>query len=592
MRKLPRADRATLTTTVTWQKAVLGDVCTLYGGGTPSRKVPAYFKGSIPWATPTDVTALNSIEISVTTDKITEEALARSSARLLPPRCVLLTSRATIGSVAINTVPMCTNQGFANFECGPMLNEWFLAYYFMGKRDVLLSRAGGSIYKEITKTTLRQMEILLPPLPVQGQIVQILQKADEIRRKRQEALELAGAILSASFISMFGDPSRNHNDFRRIPLGDLADVRSGVTKGRKLKGKETVEVPYLRVANVQDGFLDLTEIKTIEVLPQDIEKYHLEDGDILMTEGGDPDKLGRGSVWRNQIEGCIHQNHVFRVRTNRSKLDPEYLAALLRTQYAKHYFLSCAKRTSNLASVNSTQVKAFPVPLPPISLQNKFVSAVNQWEQASERLTSAETDAEHLFLSLMNEAFTGDLTAEWEAENQEWIAEQVKFHEQLPQLILLALLQEKASREGGKKEKAALLVTALMKYVFLLQMEGSARRRFYQFVPYHYGPFAKELYTDLESLQTAGLVNVDNETDEDKTRITVIDPDKVVNALADIPEDRKDDMAAIREDIASILDSYGDLDHKALLKTVYEKYPAYAKKSRLKKRRAKSKSEN
>jgi type I restriction enzyme S subunit len=123
-----------------------------------------------------------------------------------------------------------------------------------------------------------------------------------------------------------------------------------------------------------------------------------------------------------------------------------------------------------------------------------------------------------------------------------------------------------------------------MKYVFLLQIEGSARRRFYQFVPYHYGPFAKELYTDLENLQSAGLVNVDNDSDEDKTRITITDPEKVVNALADIPEDRKEDVASIREDIASILDLYGDLDHNALLKAVYEKYPAYAKKSRLKKR--------
>ena len=72
-------------------------------------------------------------------------------------------------------------------------------------------------------------------------------------------------------------------------------------------------MPYLRVANVQDGFLDLSEIKTIEVLPEDVDEYHLEDGDILVTEGGDPDKLGRGAIWRGQVERCIHQNHVFRV---------------------------------------------------------------------------------------------------------------------------------------------------------------------------------------------------------------------------------------------------------------------------------------
>jgi len=211
--------------------------------------------------------------------------------------------------------------------------------------------------------------------------VEILQKADAIRRKRQETLGLADAILSAAFIKMFGDPGENSREFNITPLGEIADVRSGVTKGRKFGSKGTVEVPYLRVANVQDGYLNLSEIKTIEVLPDDIEKYRLKDGDVLMTEGGDPDKLGRGCIWRSEVKGCIHQNHVFRVRPDRSRLAPEYLAALLRTQYAKEYFLRCAKRTSNLASVNSTQVKAFPIPEPPLTLQQMFVSAVGQWEQ-------------------------------------------------------------------------------------------------------------------------------------------------------------------------------------------------------------------
>jgi type I restriction enzyme S subunit len=178
-----------------------------------------------------------------------------------------------------------------------------------------------------------QSVIPVPPLPVQERIVQILQRADEILIKRKKALELADSILPASFTGMFGA----HAQLERVALGQIADVRAGATKGRDFNENQTVEVPYLRVANVQDGFLDLSEVKTIEVLPDDVDRYHLEDGDILMTEGGDPDKLGRGAIWRGQVEGCIHQNHVFRVRTNRAKLAPEYLAALLRTHQAKQY---------------------------------------------------------------------------------------------------------------------------------------------------------------------------------------------------------------------------------------------------------------
>ena len=458
---------------------------------------------------------------------------------------------------------------------GKVLSK-YLAYYLRSPGFVhyATKHATGTKMPRFGPRQFLQATIPLPPLPVQERIVLILQKADEIRRKRQDALDLADAILTASFAGMFGELSRNAANFERLPLGGLANVRSGVTKGRRLLGKETVDAPYLRVANVQDGFLDLSEIKSIEVLPGDIDKYHLEDGDILMTEGGDPDKLGRGCVWRNQVEGCIHQNHVFRVRTDRKKLAPEYLAALLRTQYAKQYFLGCAKRSSNLASVNSTQVKAFPVPLPPIRLQQKFVSAVDQWVQSSERLTGGLIDAKKLFASLIREAFNAELTVEWEAANAEEISRQTAFYKRLPRLLVLALLAEKAKR--ASRTAAAVLMTALMKYAFLLQMEGNGdRRRLYQFVPYHYGPFAKELYADLEQLQADGLVTVENDTEEDKTRIALVDPGKVDGALADLPED-------LREDAATVIETYGDLDHNALLKTVYDKYPAFAKKSRLK----------
>jgi len=454
----------------------------------------------------------------------------------------------------------------------------FLYFYFLSQSSYLHETAAGSTVPHVRGRIVKSMPVPLPALPVQERIVEILQKAREIGSKRKTALDLVDAILSSSFVAMFGDPSENQKRYERVPLGELADIRSGVTKGRKLHGEKTVVVPYLRVANVQDGYLDLSEVKTIEVLPDDVEKYHLEDGDILMTEGGDPDKLGRGCIWRNQIDDCIHQNHIFRVRTKRSLLAPEYLAALLRTRYAKHYFLSCAKRSSNLASVNSTQVKAFPVPLPPIQLQKKFVMLVEQWILGAQHFTNASREAADLFDSLMLDAFTGKLTSAWEAENAEWIEKRQTFYERLPQMVLLAFLLEKARRAGRRAAEAAVLVTALMKYAFLLQMEGNGRRRLYNFVPYHYGPFAKELYTDLGKLQREGLVNVDTNTDEEKTRITLSDPDRAQEILTELPDD-------LKEDIGAVLDAYGDLDHNTLIKTVYEKYPAYAKKSRVRRRK-------
>ena len=139
--------------------------------------------------------------------------------------------------------------------------------------------------------------------------------------------------------------------------------------------------------------------------------------------------------------------------------------------------------------------------------------------------------------SLMHDAFTGKLTIEWEKANAEWIAQQVEFPKQLPRLILLPFLRKRANRAGRKAREAAILVTAMMKDAFLLQMEGIGRCWLYQFVPYHYGPFAKDLYADLEKLQEDGLVTVDNDTDEDKTRIVLADSAKADDALAVLPDD-------------------------------------------------------
>jgi type I restriction enzyme S subunit len=113
----------------------------------------------------------------------------------------------------------------------------------------------------------------------------------------------------------------------RRPLHEVAEVRTGLAKG-KTGLLDPVELPYLRVANVQDGYIDLTEVKTIAVERHQTKRYSLKQGDILMTEGGDFDKLGRGAVWNGSVDPCLHQNHVFSVRANKDLVNPLFLSAL------------------------------------------------------------------------------------------------------------------------------------------------------------------------------------------------------------------------------------------------------------------------
>jgi type I restriction enzyme S subunit len=116
-----------------------------------------------------------------------------------------------------------------------------------------------------------------------------------------------------------------------LVLERCAFVQTGAAKGRNFRGKDTIELPYLRVANVQDGHLDLSEMKHIHILKTEAERYRLQPGDVVLTEGGDFDKLGRGFIWSNQIPNCVHQNHIFAVRPNKDLLLSEYFAYLIQS---------------------------------------------------------------------------------------------------------------------------------------------------------------------------------------------------------------------------------------------------------------------
>ncbi|MCQ4110375.1 restriction endonuclease subunit S [Aeromonas sp. JL9] len=194
--------------------------------------------------------------------------------------------------------------------------------------------------------------------------------------------------------------------WKRQPLEQVAEVRSGVAKG-KTGLKDPVCVPYLRVANVQDGHINLEEVKEIEIERDKLERFSLKKGDVLMNEGGDFDKLGRGDVWLGQIEPCLHQNHVFAVRPDEELIDSFYLAALAASNYGKTYFLSCAKRSTNLASINSSQIKEFPVLVPPLPEQKKIAKILSAWDKAITTTEQLLANSQQQKKALMQQLLTG-----------------------------------------------------------------------------------------------------------------------------------------------------------------------------------------
>lgn len=166
---------------------------------------------------------------------------------------------------------------------------------------------------------------------------------------------------------------------------DVVDIQSGITKGRNLVNRKLITIPYLRVANVQRGYLDLSEVKEIDIPEEEQDKYHVIKGDLLITEGGDWDTVGRTTVWCHEWY-IANQNHVFKGRIIGKEIDPYWLETYMNSPYSRDYFASASKQTTNLASINKTQLRGCPVAIPPSSEANKIMLKLNDFNELFEKL--------------------------------------------------------------------------------------------------------------------------------------------------------------------------------------------------------------
>jgi type I restriction enzyme S subunit len=255
-----------------------------------------------------------------------------------------------------------------------------------------------------------EFEIELPPPAAQRSVVMAVTAADAAvtasGAERHAGFEMLRAAVEALIVPL-GRWDTLPQGWQLRELGDVAELRSGITKGRRTA--EPLEpVPFLRAANVQGGYLDLTEIKTIEVTAKEKERFRLERGDVLMIEGGNAEHLGRGWVWSGEVEGCLHQNHVFRARPNTTVAEPRFLAYVMAASPARAYCLDKAKRTTNLASINSTQIRALPVPLPARAEQREIVAKLDAIRSAAIAAQHAHERLRELRSTLVEVLLSGD----------------------------------------------------------------------------------------------------------------------------------------------------------------------------------------
>lgn len=278
-------------------------------------------------------------------------------------------------------------------------------------------------------TQLAQFNFPLPPLPEQERIANYLDKScvaiDAAVKAKQGQIEILNDVRKAIISRAVTQGTKENIVFQstgnvwleKVPQGwgltalkRVSEIQTGLTLGKTYEG-ELVELPYLRVANVQDGHLDLSEVTLIEVPPDVAARVQLRAGDVLMTEGGDLDKLGRGYLWKGEIPNCLHQNHIFAVRCFQHKLLPSYLAHLTASKHGRDYFEATGKRTTNLASTSSKKVGQFPIPLPSLSEQQEICDYIEQKNtEIRELIDTIEKQVNALLAyrkSLIHECVTG-----------------------------------------------------------------------------------------------------------------------------------------------------------------------------------------
>lgn len=316
----------------------------------------------------------------------------------------------------------------------------FLSHHFRCDGAGAMYGAGGQ--KRVPDSFIQDFRAPLPPLPEQRAIAAFLDRKtrqiDESIAKKRRLIELLhekrsalishvvtkglnpDAAMKPSGITWLGDVPR-HWEVKRLKF--ISHLQTGLTLGKNHTDEERARLvlrPYLRVANVQDGWLDLDHITEVEVLPDRVARYELRAGDVLMTEGGDFDKLGRGYVYEGQIDGCLHQNHIFAVRPDARKMDSRFLASMLSCLHGRNYFTQTSQQTTNLASTNATKLGDFPIPLPPLAEQMRIMTRVAEIASTLDALTAAAEAAIGTLTeyrqALISAAVTGKIDVREEAK--------------------------------------------------------------------------------------------------------------------------------------------------------------------------------
>lgn len=380
----------------------LGDCCDVVSGATPPTGVAEYWDGDIVWLTPKDIANLIDPTVVDSPDKITQAGFDNCSTQMLPKGAILVSSRAPIGHVAIAGRELCTNQGFKSLIPGAGVDSRYLFHCMKFHASRLAALGNGATFKEVSKPIVEDFQIPLPTdVDEQHRIAAILDKADEIRKKRREALELADEFIRSTFVDL------SQSRINMASLSDIADIITGFAFQSESYTSEPSDIRLVRGTNVGTGQFDWSETAFYpRSLTSNLERFSIKTGDVLLAM--DRPWISSGlkcCVADATIEGNLVVQRVARIRPH-SEMDSEFIFRCLNShQFIRH----CRVTETTIPHISPRDLTSFPVPDIDNSEKERFGKIAWRAREMTGRMSLQLAEANQAFNALSHRAFSGQL---------------------------------------------------------------------------------------------------------------------------------------------------------------------------------------
>jgi len=401
-----------------WPEVQFGDVAEIVTGNTPPKKNPDNYGSGVPWVKPPDLDGWDPI----TQTSETLSPKGQKLARLLPEGTVMVCCIGSIGRVGIAGTTLSTNQQINSLVFRPQVDPKFGFYYCRWIPHLLQSAARNAVVPILNKSNFSKVKMPLPALSEQRRIVEILDQADALRKKRAEADAKAARILPALFYKMFGDPATNPRNWNIKSLGQV--IRGKPQYGANASAVEWLEgMPrYVRITDItQDGRLLKSGVVTLDL--EDWEPYRLVPGDLLFARSGNT--VGKTYLYRQEDGLCAYAGYLIRFQADPEQVTPWYLFSLTQTGYYKSW-VEARKRVAGQPNINGKEYSSLQIPCPPLSRQQQFTTMVESLITSQNRRDASTERVDRLFNIILHRAFTGDLTAKWRESHMKELLQEME----------------------------------------------------------------------------------------------------------------------------------------------------------------------